>query len=121
MKTLFCIAIGGSLGAILRYFLSNILIGGPIGIFICNIIGSFFMGLTVGIISLKYNVSDDISKFIVIGLLGSFTTFSSYALNIFDLIEKKMIISALTYATATVLITVLALYFGMYISKSLNL
>tara|TARA_S200000501_G_C20273022_1_gene503741 strand:- start:101 stop:466 length:366 start_codon:yes stop_codon:yes gene_type:complete len=119
MKIILCIALGGSLGALLRYLLSNILIVGPAGILCCNVIGSFLMGFTVGLLSLKYNISDEIYKFITIGLLGSFTTFSSYALNIHDMLNHNLIIIPVVYTLLTLLLTILALYFGIYVSKNL--
>ena len=119
MKIILYIALGGSLGAILRYLLSNVILTGPLGIFLCNVIGSFFMGYAVGILSVKYNISDEISKFIMVGLLGSFTTFSSYALNIYEMLEKNMIMFSIVYSTLTFFLTILALYLGIYISRNL--
>ena len=84
MKILLCIAGGGALGAVLRYGLSGFIERlhpspipwGTIGV---NVIGSFLIGLLWDVFG-RMEISAEVQGFLRIGLLGAFTTFSTYAL-----------------------------------------
>ena len=84
MKILLCIAGGGALGAVLRYGVSGLierLHPGPIpwGTIGVNVIGSFLIGLLWDLFG-RFEVSPEVQGFLRVGLLGAFTTFSTYAL-----------------------------------------
>ncbi len=84
MTGLLAVAVGGALGASLR-FGSGLLIlrlaGGayPLGTLFVNVVGSFLMGLAAGHFVLKGG-SDELRLFVMTGLLGGFTTFSAFSL-----------------------------------------
>ena len=115
------IATGGALGAVLRYLLTNIsksLLGSSIyGTFSVNIIGSFLIGylITSDIIN---NFSENFIKFfLIIGLLGSFTTFSTFSYEAVDLINSKRYIISITYIFISVLICIMSASLGTLLNK----
>ena len=88
------VSLGGALGATLRFtvspqidklFNSNF----PFGIFVVNIIGCFFIGLLISLFEYKFLLSENLKIFMIIGFLGSLTTFSTFALDNFNLLNQK--------------------------------
>ncbi len=91
MLKLLNIAIGGALGALLRYWVSGLTYrffsgGFPWGTLCVNLIGSLLIGFVWGVIE-TVAVSQNIRLFVFIGLLGSFTTFSTFSLENFHLLR----------------------------------
>ena len=90
------VTIGSALGGLLRYTLGkltlsfDVSIGFPVGTVLINIIGSFIIGYfgTLTLHSGKYPVSDNGRLFVMVGICGGFTTFSSFSLQTFDLIRS---------------------------------
>ncbi len=117
MISLFYIFIGGAFGAISRYFLSNILFSGPKGILICNLLGCFVIGIIFTIMNSKFYLSKDVINFITIGFLGSFTTFSTFSLNIYQLYLDKQFLYLAIYSTCSILGGLLFLLIGIFISN----
>tara|TARA_B100001057_G_C22867899_1_gene957396 strand:+ start:50 stop:415 length:366 start_codon:yes stop_codon:yes gene_type:complete len=117
---IFLICLGGSLGAICRFYLSSIFQTNtdseiPIGIFIVNVTGCFLLGLF-------YNLMDsDIEKyltpFLFVGFLGSFTTFSAFSKESIELFTSGNIFEASLYILLSVLSCLIATYFGMTLTK----
>jgi CrcB protein len=96
---IFAIAIGGISGALLRYWVSGIfshLISEdfPWGTLSVNLIGSFLIGLLWAIFSKRLYLTPELRALIFIGFLGSFTTFSSYALESLNLFRNNEIKAA---------------------------
>ncbi|MBC79004.1 MAG: fluoride efflux transporter CrcB [Chloroflexi bacterium] len=88
------VSLGGALGATLRFtispqidklFNSNF----PFGIFVVNIIGCFFIGLLISLFENKLMLSENLKIFLIIGFLGSLTTFSTFALDNFNLVNQR--------------------------------
>ena len=89
MKHLFFIALGGSIGAVLRYNISKFLpvvinTIFPIGTLAVNIIGCFFIGFFYDLFE-KIIINIDYKSFMTIGLLGALTTFSTYSIETINL------------------------------------
>ena len=91
MITLLCVAAGGAIGTSARY-LTGIgvgqllgLDGFPYGTLIVNVLGCFIMGLLIGAMALFWSVGNDLRAFLIVGILGGFTTFSSVMLDTFTL------------------------------------
>ena len=86
--------IGGGLGAMARYFVTTNLAGKlgnfPLGTFAANILGSFLMGLVVGIIAGRASL-ENVRLFAAVGFLGGFTTFSSFSAETLNLLQGGQI------------------------------
>ena len=83
MKNLLIVFIGGGFGSVMRYiigkYLNSPVTGIPYGTFAANIIGSFIIGIVLGL-ALKHNtLSNNTVLFIAVGFCGGFTTFSTFA------------------------------------------
>ena len=114
-------ATGGATGAVLRYVLislSKTLFTSSIyGTLSVNILGSFFIGY---LITSNYarNLSEDFVKFfLIVGLLGSFTTFSAFSYEVVNLINSKKILISFLYIFVSIFFCILFAYLGMIINK----
>ena len=85
MSNLVTVALGGALGSLTRYYLSNstlkhiIFYDIPIAIIFMNILGSFLFGMFMGLIENSIIMSSTVKSFVLTGFLASFTTFSTFA------------------------------------------
>jgi fluoride exporter len=88
------VTIGSALGGLLRYAITRwtltISMGFPYGTIFINVLGSFIIGYfgTLTLQSGKYPVSDNLRLFVMVGICGGFTTFSSFSLQTFDLLRS---------------------------------
>jgi len=117
------IIIGGILGALLRYFVSlNVAktVSGhfPWPTLTVNLIGSFFIGLLWGFFE-NSNASVYVKSFVFVGFLGSFTTFSSFSLDIFNLIRRNDFSAATLYWLISTTLGVLFAGIGYVIAKKI--
>ena len=124
MINILLIASGGALGAVLRFtttgLIKNLFLYSFIGTLIVNIIGSFLIGLFIYLIQSK-NLSEEFTKyFLIIGLLGSYTTFSAFSLEIVDLLLTKKFFLPIIYITLSLTLCILSAYIGLNINKFLN-
>jgi CrcB protein len=124
MSQIVAIALGGSIGAVLRHLLSHQMYlrygrDFPIGTFSVNIIGSFLMGFLGILLVEKMQVSVEIKTFFLVGLLGAFTTFSTFSLDAMALIQKGQNLKALVYMGSSVITCVFACWVGLIIAKQL--
>lgn len=122
MITASCIAMGGALGALLRYILCHAVnttcsIIFPIATLTVNLLGGFSMGLLTGYMTYKGMLPLNLKAFLITGLLGGFTTFSAFSLDFVLLLEKGKWSQALLYALASVSLSVLALLGGMTLMR----
>jgi len=116
------VGIGGGLGAMTRFGLTqataDISKQIPLGIFLCNVIGSFLIGLIAAFL-IKTNlfneeISVNVRALLVTVFLGGFTTFSSFSLDVLNLLQRGEIMIALSYILVSVLISLLAVIIGFY-------
>ena len=117
------VAIGGAIGSLLRYYLStlNFLSNSvfPVSTFLVNVIGSFAIGVLFFL--LKDSNNDYLKSFLMIGFLGGFTTFSAFTIDVLDLFQNDQYLVSVIYIFGSVIISLLAVYLGFWITKIINL
>jgi CrcB protein len=120
---IFYVAAGGAIGAVGRYgvvSLSGALLGHgfPFGTLIVNIAGSFLLGALIEVSALVWSPSPEIRAMIVIGILGAFTTFSTFSLDTVALMTRGETAHAMVYVAASVLASIGALWAGMALLRA---
>ena len=121
MINLILVATGGATGAIFRYILTNlsktIFMSSIYGTLMVNILGCFLIGYLITS-DFSKNISENFVKFfLIIGLLGSFTTFSAFSFEVVNLIISKKIFIAFIYISISIFVCILFSYLGMLINK----
>lgn len=120
---LLLVGIGGGLGAMLRFVVTqataDISKQIPFGIILCNIVGSFLIGLIAAFL-IKTNIfNEEVSIYarslFVTGFLGGFTTFSSFSLDVLNLLQKGEVFVAIGYIFISVAVSLLAVILGFYL------
>jgi CrcB protein len=92
--------------------------GFPFGTFIVNVAGSFVMGLFAGYFAYRAGIPQHVRLFLTTGILGGFTTFSSFSLDTALLVERHSFGLAAGYVIGTVAASVAALFFGLALFRS---
>ena len=120
---LLSIAMGGSLGAMLRFVISHFQgkyfdTTYPWATFLANLIGAFFIGIFWGFFE-KSNISANVKSFILIGVIGSFTTFSTLSLETVKLFESGNTKIGLLYIGATNILGIFLVIIGLWISRQM--
>ncbi len=111
------VAIGGAAGSVARYLLTGALATPlsptfPLGTFAVNMIGCFVFGLVAGGAERQFTLTPEGRTFLLAGLLGGFTTFSSYAYETFVLAGQGHFLYAAANAAGQVVLGLLALWAG---------
>ena len=122
MNGILYVALGGALGASGRYALGHVMFklmgpGYPWGTLAANIIGGLVMGLLVGWLAFRVSGGEHLRLFLAVGVLGGFTTFSSFSLEAMRMIETKAYSMALGYISASVVFSILAVFIGLVIAR----
>ena len=120
---LILVACGGAFGACLRYLVGRWALvtlgaGLPFGTWTVNIAGSFAMGLLAGWLTRIDAGGEDLRLLLGVGVLGGFTTFSAFSLEVFTMINRNEIGLAAAYAVSSVAGGVLALMTGVWLARS---
>ena len=116
IRNLLLVALGGAGGSVLRYLLSNINTSFHWGTFAVNVLGSFLIGLLVGLMS-KGVLSPEMKLLFVTGFCGGFTTFSTFANESFSMMKAGDVLLTALYVGASVIIGILAVWGGMTLSN----
>ena len=91
--------------------------GFPFGTFIVNVVGSFAMGLLAGFFVYRAGVPQHLRLFLTTGILGGFTTFSTFSLDAALLIERHSLPIAAGYVVGSVAASIAALFFGLAVFR----
>ena len=116
IRNFLLVALGGAGGSVLRYMLSNINTSFPWGTFAVNVLGSFLIGLLVGLMS-KGVLSPEMKLLLVTGFCGGFTTFSTFANESFSMMKAGDVLLTALYVGVSVIIGILAVWGGMMLSN----
>ncbi len=124
MSIYIAIALGGSLGAISRYWVSSTTyawLGSnfPYGTLMVNVAGSLVMGFLTVLVVHRFDVSDELRLGLLVGFLGSFTTFSAFSMDTVHWIESGELIKAMVYVLTSVLFCVVGAWIGLIGAKQL--
>lgn len=124
MNMILAVATGGAIGAVARFLVGRGVLnlfgpGLPWGTLLVNIIGSFLIGFLVEMFALRMNATHEWQAFLVVGVLGGFTTFSAFSLEVSLMIEKGQLTTAMLYAFGSLFIGVAALFAGLYAGKAI--
>ena len=124
MKALLFVALGGALGAVLRYSISSGIYhwfgrSFPYGTLVVNILGSLAIGLLSILLLEKFNVSQELKLGLVVGVLGALTTFSTFSMDTIILLEQGLIQKALLNILLNVVVCIGAAWVGVQWAKSL--
>ncbi|MDR3112866.1 MAG: fluoride efflux transporter CrcB [Endomicrobium sp.] len=111
---------GGAFGAMFRFLISEIFplsrFGIPITIMLVNFIGCFLMGLADGFFE-KFSLQSHYRHFFTVGLLGGFTTFSTFSLEFANLIRSGHFINGAIYAAVSVITALIGFWLGYSLIK----
>lgn len=124
MNHFLLVATGGALGALARYgagIAAFRLVGAgqwPWGTFAVNLTGGLLIGLFTGWLAFKGSANgENIRLFAVVGVLGGFTTFSAFSLEVVAMLERREMATAALYALASVILSVVAVFVGLTIMR----
>lgn len=121
LKLIPYIMLGGALGSALRY-VSIVFVGGnsetfPWHTIFVNVLGCLVMGILTELMALYWSPSAELRSFMTMGLLGGFTTFSSFALDVGYLSSRHNNIGAVGYILISVVLSIIAFFFGSFLIK----
>ena len=124
LNQLMFIAAGGAIGAVFRFVMSNGIHSFmsrdfPYGTLTVNVIGSFVMGISYVMLIERLNISPEWRAFIIVGLLGAFTTFSTFSIETLVLIENGELSKALLNVVLSVLLCVMGSWIGLILGRQL--
>ncbi len=118
MNMILAVAAGGALGAVGRHFVNTAAVhllgsGFPWGTLTVNVVGSFVMGVIIELSALVWSPGLELRAFLTVGILGAFTTFSTFSLDVALLYERGQLALAAGYITLSVTLSVGALFAAM--------
>ncbi len=118
MNNFLLVGAGGAFGSMLRYGTSLVTSTRtfPFATFTVNIIGSFIIGILLGL-SLKNNLNDSGWKLLAVGVCGGFTTFSAFSLESLKLLQQQRYFIFLSYIVISVTAGIFSTYAGYLLSK----
>lgn len=124
MQQLIYIAAGGALGAVMRYGVSNgvhFMFGRdfPYGTLTVNVLGSLLIGLFYILLIERYSLGPEVRAILIIGVLGAFTTFSTFSMETYNLLENGELMKALMNVLLSVALCLVATWVGVVIGRQI--
>ena len=123
MNGFLAVAAGGAIGASLRHGVSVYVVrhlppGWPHGTFLVNILGSMLMGLLIGWLAFRgQGGPQTLRLFLATGVLGGFTTFSAFSLEVANFVRGGDVTRAVAYALLSVTLGLMALFLGLWLAR----
>ena len=126
MRQALLVAAGGAIGSVLRWWLGGLVqravgTGFPWGTFAVNAVGSLVIGVAGALAIERMRLSPDAALFVVVGLIGGFTTFSAFSFELLTLVRSGQWGAASAYAAGSVIIGVVAAFAGLRAAMKLPL
>jgi fluoride exporter len=123
-QLILAVAIGGAIGSVARYLVgigSGKLfgVGFPWGTLIINVTGSFLTGAFVGLFATKWDLPQAARVFLTVGICGGYTTFSTFSLDAWYLIERGQTAASAAYMIGSVVLSVAALVAALHLIRAL--
>ncbi len=117
LKNFLLVGLGGSIGAMLRYFFSSIIkhTTFPYNTLLINIAGSLLIGIVFGLSEKSNGISEQVKLFVVTGICGGFTTFSAFSVENMQMIKDGNYVTAGMYIFFSVLLSIIAVFAGFKI------
>jgi CrcB protein len=117
------VATGGALGSVLRFlvsawFIQRVGVGFPWGTFVINTTGSLAIGIVLQLAVSRAGLSPYVRLFFATGVLGGYTTFSTYAFEIYSLGRAALPLQSAAYALGSVIVGVVAAYAGTLLVRA---
>ncbi len=124
IKNIFLVGIGGFFGSIARYGISFLNLNVnffsiPLGTLLVNITGSLIIGFLTGVSAKSELLTAEWRLFLMVGICGGFTTFSSFTNENLALIHNGQIVTVLIYTALSIILGFFAVYFGYSITNYL--
>jgi len=124
VKILFSVAFGGAFGASLRYLMMSAIghfvhAGFPYATLAVNVLGSFVLGSLIEIMAINWSPGQEMRSFLVVGVLGAFTTFSTFSLDVVYLIDRGQLIAAGGYIALSVILSIAGVFAGMMLFRQI--
>ena len=124
MTQVLAIGIGGAIGSLLRFWMSTwvhsfVGRGFPYGTLTVNVLGCLVMGVLFVLFTERFSDSTVLRAGILIGVIGGFTTFSSFSIETFNLIEQGAHLKALANAAGSLVLCIGATWVGVIIGRQL--
>lgn len=118
------IAVGGAFGAVARYLISvsplkNLFQSFPFPTFFINVLGSFLIGFLLILLTDKFAVSENLRLALIVGFLGAFTTFSTFEMEIWELIKENQFPTAFLYLFLSVLVGFVGVALGVWLGRKI--
>ncbi len=117
------IALGGAIGSVLRHFagkgaMALFGLSFPYGTLFVNVAGSCLMGVVIAIFAHQGSVSPEMRGFVTVGILGGFTTFSTFSLDFVTLYERGDVSMAALYIGLSLVLSLAAIFAGLFLTRS---
>ncbi len=123
MNAILLVAAGGAIGSVLRYLTGMAitrLLGAafPYSTLMVNVVGGLLMGVFIELLTRRFEGSMELRLFVAIGILGGFTTFSSFSLDVVMLWQRGETFSAAFYVLISVILSISAVFLGLWLART---
>ncbi len=124
LRTVAVVALGAALGGSVRFLVASLVVArsgaaaAPLATFAINASGSFLIGVVAGVVASRPGLSPLWRLFIATGILGGYTTFSTFSLDALDL-ARGSALASLAYVIGSVVVGIVAAYGGLAVARAL--
>ncbi len=122
ISILLFVALGGAIGALGRFSVMSavghfVRMDFPWATLVVNILGAFILGSVIELSALVWSPTPEVRAMVVVGMLGAFTTFSTFSMDLYFLLNRGAFVGAALYATASVLVSLTAFWAGLSVFR----